>query len=526
MLKVSNSMPIANYSQVVISDNSGATFKPKTNSRIRLNLPTTLGMIDFKSSYLQFETKVLPHSGLGTSNSYKYGWSNKQGSEQIVRDLIVRVGGKPLETITNYNVLDKVRKDYQNDMTLDNLHSIYNHATLKADNPSYETTAWDATTPTLNYNNVGQKQHMHLDLSGLLSSSSGFPIVSSGNVEVEIILEDQELVLSNQHTLLGCNGTDTTSAGDGSLTDLDISEANLGLMGWDNEDNPLVAGNVIKVVADDAGAVKTRYFNIVSNAKDGDGSKITINAPAGTYTNSGALTKIVIDVLQNVNDPASPTTAPTPVSNSLWDYQVENVEFVVRTIDMPPDYLSGIQRRIQSEGLVVDVPTYTMYLSNIQPNVGTQSLIVPCYSSRVRSVVSVPIKSGQPNYEYERKGAVDGLRNYQAKIGSRVEPQRPVDLTNWTTNVQHQYHSQEHIQEMTKALISTGIGERSLVNWRDNFVIGRSLSYNGSSEDLSDTGFRWEIQYNTNNNDAKLSYNFVNSIKRLQIVPTGVNIFG
>ena len=178
------------------------------------------------------------------------------------------------------------------------------------------------------------------------------------------------------------------------------------------------------------------------------------------------------------------------------------------------------------KGLVVDVPTYTMYLSNIQPNVGTQSLIVPCYSSRVRSVVSVPIPSGQVDYEYNRRGQVDGLRNYQAKIASRVEPQRPVDLTNWTTDIQHQYHSQEHIQEMTKALIATGIGERSLVNWRDNFIIGRSLSYNGSSEDLSESGFRWEIQYNTNTNDAKLSYNFVNSIKRLQIVPTGVNIFG
>ena len=174
MLKVSNAMPVANYSQVVISDNSGATFKPKTNSRIRVNLPTTLGMIDFKSSYLQYETKILPHANLGTSNTFKYGWSNKQGSEQIVRDLIIRVGGKPLETITNYNVLDKVRKDYQNDMTLDNLHSIYNHATLKADNPSYETTEWDAITPTTNYNNIGQKQQLHLNLSGLLSSDTGF----------------------------------------------------------------------------------------------------------------------------------------------------------------------------------------------------------------------------------------------------------------------------------------------------------------------------------------------------------------
>ena len=49
MLKASNSLPISNFSQVVVSDNAGSTFKPKTNSRIRVVLPAQLGMIDFES---------------------------------------------------------------------------------------------------------------------------------------------------------------------------------------------------------------------------------------------------------------------------------------------------------------------------------------------------------------------------------------------------------------------------------------------------------------------------------------------
>ena len=124
------------------------------------------------------------------------------------------------------------------------------------------------------------------------------------------------------------------------------------------------------------------------------------------------------------------------------------------------------------------------------------------------------------------KISLNRLREYQARIGSRVEPQRPVDLTNWTTDVSHQYHSQEHIQELTKTLNAVGIGERSLTKWRDNFVIGRRLGALGGSEDLSDKGFRWEVQHNTNSNTAKNVYNFVSMVKRLQIVPTGVNIFG
>ena len=169
MLKVSNSIPISNYSQVVISDNSGATFRPKTNSRVRINLPSTLGMIDFHSSYIQFNTKVLKNPSQGTTNTYKCGFGNRQGSEQIVRDLIIRVDGRPLETITNYNVLDKARRDYAHDLTLNNLDAVYSHATLEPDNPSYDVQEWNTTTSTFTYNNISTKNQMQLGLSGLLS---------------------------------------------------------------------------------------------------------------------------------------------------------------------------------------------------------------------------------------------------------------------------------------------------------------------------------------------------------------------
>ena len=82
------------------------------------------------------------------------------------------------------------------------------------------------------------------------------------------------------------------------------------------------------------------------------------------------------------------------------------------------------------------------------------------------------------------------------------------------------------MEELTKTLNAVGIGERSLARWRDNFVFGRRLGAMGGSEDLSEKGFRWEITYNTNTNSAKNVYNFVSMVKRLQIVPTGVNIFG
>jgi len=532
MLKVSNSIPISNYSQVVISDNSGATFKPKTNSRVRINLPSTLGMIDFHSSYIQLSTKIKENGTHGTTNTYKMGFGNRQGVEQIVRDLIIRVDGRPLETITNYNILDKARRDYAHDLTLNNLDATYSHATLEPDNPSYSAQAWNTTTSVFTFNNISTKNQMQLDLSGLLSMKTGFPIVATGNVELEFILEDAENVLVPQQNMSAVAVDGFTASGDGKITagvlSLKVAMDDV----RNNTDNVYAIGNVFEFKGTHAGGVITSYFHITTATAlgAGNGGRLVITSTDFSVTNfvvaGTTFTSATIRPMINVTMGANPQAVPASITTEEWTYEVSNVEFICRAIEMPPPYLNALQRRIQGEGLVMDCPTYSMYLSNIQKDLIRQSLLVPCYSSRVKGVLSIPILSAQENYLYDRQGKVDGLREYQAKIGSRVEPQRPVDITNWTTDTQHEYHAQEHIQELTKTLNAVGIGERSLARWRDNFVFGRRLGAMGGSEDLSEKGFRWELTHNTNTNLAKNVYNFVSMVKRLQIVPTGVNIFG
>lgn len=536
MLKVSNSLPIANYSQVVISDNAGAVFKPKTNSRIRVNLPSTLGMVDFHSSHLQFDLAVKPHANLGTNNTFMVGFGNNQGTTQIIRDLIIRVDGKPLETITNYNVLDKVRKDFANDLTKNNIEAVFSHGSLKPEQPSYFVQTWDTTAGTYAYSGSGLKQQVSLDLSGLLSMKTGFPIVASGDVEIEIILEDAERCLEQKQDLI-CGGEDFTTGADGSLTGGKITLAPSHVGGaniyrgnnWTATTSPFASGNVVKLTGKTNGADFTLYTKVNGNTTTNAGTskiEVPIDAGAGFFNNAENITHLQVEAVFNVSDPADKNTAPVYKNTEEYHYEVSNVEYIVRSIEMPPPYLNALQKRIQGEGLVMDCPTYVMYLANIQQNIGRQSLLVPCYSGRVKGVISVPVLSNQTNYAYNRSGQVDSARNFQAKIGGRVEPQRPVDLTNWTNDTTHQYHSQEYIQELTKTLVATGIGERSLVDWRSNFVLARSLSAMGGSEDLSEKAFRWEIEYNSNVVSAKNVYNFVNMVRRIQIVPTGVMIFG
>jgi hypothetical protein len=532
MLKVSNSIPISNYSQVVISDNAGATFKPKTNSRVRLNLPSSLGMIDFHSSYIQLNTKTIANATHGTTNTYKMGWGNRQGVNQIIRDLIIRVDGKALETITNYNVLDKAQRDYANDLTLNNLESTWSHATLQPDNPSYSCTDWDCETGTFNYNNISTKNQLQLDLSGLLSMKTGFPIVASGNVEIEFILEDAENCLVPLHNLnaQAVQGFTTDATGTPANGYLELT-LDASAMGFTVTDHPFANGNVFELIGYDttAPAVEVKRWGKVTGVTTHNGNKIRVTcdgADGTVFPGSRTFQNVTIQPSFNGVFGADHEAEPALLTSLQWNYEVSNVEFVARAIEMPPPYVSALQKRIQGEGMILDCPTYSMYLSNIQQNLIKQSLLVPCYGSRVKGVVSVPVASVQTPYRFDRNGKVDGLREYQAKIGSRVEPQRPVDLSNWTIDNTHQYHAQEHIQELTKTLSAVGIGERSLTRWRDNFLITRRLGAMGGSEDLSEKGFRWEIQYNTNTNTAKNAYNFVSMVRRIQILPTWVSIFG
>ena len=544
MLKVSNSLPISNFSQVVVSDNSGSTFKPKTNSRIRVVLPAQLGMIDFHNSYLQMKFLLKPHSAYGTTNTYKMGFSNDQGSEQIIRDLTVRVDGKPVETITNYNILDKLRKDFSMDTTMKNIHSLFDHGSMIGDNPSYLVKSWNNITATADFsvNDIATKQQFHPELSGLLSSTQAFPIIASGNVEVEINLEDSENVLECKHYLggdslkeiyIGSAVGALAADADGGIATIKLAKtiANFSDFGWNGSDCPIVKGNVIEMSGKKADASAFTMYAVLGNVTQTDtATSLSVDVStafvATTFSNSEALTDVKIKLLPYTNPPANLTTSPSDLTTELYSYEVSDIEYVCRTIEMPPPYLQAIQKRIQGEGMVIDVPTYSMYLDNIQTNINRQSLLVPCYSSRVKGVLSVPILGVQKNYRYDRQGKVDDLREFQIKIGSRVEPQRPVDLTNWTTNTINQYHSQEYINEMSNALISSGIGQRSILKWRDNFFFGRSLSVLGGSEDLSDKGIRWEIAHNGNTNSAKNVYSFVNMVRRLQIVPSGVMIYG
>ena len=529
-LSVSNSLPVSNYSVKVISEANGSVFNPQTNSRIRLTIPSSVGMVDMKSSYLQFKFRVVPPAisvdatPANRRDCYDMVLSNDQGIEQIFKNLRVSIDNKPVEEIQNYNVLHKFKKDYSEDNAQKSLDSIFDKAIQKNDGAGYYCRVLNNATPEASYNEP-TKHIAKLGCSGVLSLNVGLPVLATGKVDIELELEDSAKVLAHPYATrnIVCRGT---TSGGGVLTSLTIDPTDFTTRydrhGYSNADtaspdsNPFAVGNTIGFSGTLAGgAVVGSTRRLIT------GSSIVGNLITLTFTATGDLgenTSLFTGALNADMYTDENGTGRT----GRHTYEVSEVEYVVRSIDMPPPYLNSLQKRIQQNAFMMDIPTYTSYLGTLQANIPRQSINVPAFSSRVKSVLTVPLNSAQTDYDFNRRGRLDGIRNYQAQIGTRREPNRAIDMTN-TTATTHQYASQEHLHELKKLLTANGIGLRSLKEHTNNFVLCRSLSAMGGSEDLSAKGYRWDIEY-TGNPVAKNMFSFVYHTKRIEITPSGLAI--
>lgn len=531
MLSVSNSLPVSNYATSVVSLASGTTFKPKSNGKIRIDLPASLGMIDFHSSYLQFKLKVVPPplSQDGTAANrrdvYNMNFSNDMGVEQVVRDLRVLVDNKPVEEIQNYNVLSQFKQSFTDDNAKKCLDATFNHSQLGRDttiNHGFFNHSYNASTPAVSYDGVGLKQICKLECSGVLSLPVGFPVLATGKVGIEINLEDADKVLKPYGEVGSVACEDGVTSAGGALGVFDISLVNGnnydGYKWSDNTNCPYAIGNTVRVRATSANGTTVNVLRLVTAvAMNANNIRVTVaDVFGGAGGNAQAVTGITLKPEVGIDENGATRAVQ-------YDYEISEVEYIVRSIDMPPPYLQSLQKRIQADAFQMDIPTYSSYLDNIQSGMRQQSITIPCYSSRVKTVVSIPVRSSSNPYHYLRNGVIDGLRNFQAQIGTRREPSRPVDLTN-TTVSNAQYCSQEYLHELKKVFKANGDGVRTLKKWRGNFAFPRSLSAMGGSEDLSDKGFRYNIEYNQDP-EAKNVYTFVYHTKRLQITPSGLQIF-
>lgn len=211
-------------------------------------------------------------------------------------------------------------------------------------------------------------------------------------------------------------------------------------------------------------------------------------------------------------------------------YQITNVEFVAQIVQPPPQYLEAMTQKLKSqEGLSIDINTFQTFQGALAAGITVNSVDIPTNVSRCKAIMCVPVESAQAKDgtrgSYDLSGSFDGMRSYQWAIGQsqRREPSRPVDVQNMTST--ERYPSQEHIRELEKALKNSQVGVRNIREYYNNYVIGRSLSAYGGSENLNLGSARLYLEYTgANPATAKNMITFVNHIKRLTASPAGLMV--
>ena len=549
-LKTSALMPVENYSVVQQSEN-GTQFDP--NNKIRFRIGSHLGYIDFHTSYLQFNLQV-------KNALTKMEFANGMGADILIRTWRVLIGGHIVEEIDHPNVLLKTLKyDYGNDLGLSEKCEVLDKS--------------GKATGYQGLNNVGVinlgngdspcadkvKCILDLNFSGVFGSTQTFPVGMTGDVEIEITLEDPRKCLQvirsafEPHDITPNAGHPTSgrriaNIPVGAVASVDLIDE----VGKDTfmknksstgeaflNDVPFCIGNCLELKGEGgAGGANVALDNVAT----GNITNITAGGAGNSIRITAGMTAIATNIAHDMRARLK-ATATTQAGGTNYDnngtltYEVSVPSLFLKVVVPPDQYVAEQARKVATEGFQIDIPTYTCYKANTYAGIPSATLEIPCYASRARSLICIGVDGSQPlggnNYltrPYRFDGHYNDLQEYQFQIGENRQPVRPVNCGNLST-FQHNV-AQEQLTELEKALRSAGCNVKSLRKHRTNFVIGRALSSYGGSIPLTMKGARVYLDYlsqdKRNNADvvvgSKQWFNYCSHIRRLNITPQGVSV--
>ncbi len=357
MFAVQESMPVVNYSTKVISDQAGSVFDPVNNSRIRINVPSSLSMVDLRNSYIQFEMSVKAPSGAGTSaaagnNTFVMKLGNEQGVEQVFRNMRCYLDNREVENIAHVNILEKFKGVYAEDVSLKGLDATFNHGGFPTNgNPSFFTTDADITTGFMTQNRVPTKQVYRPKCSGLWNYPNGLPLLLLGNLTFEWDLEDSARVLTTAAGRLA-DVPLQTPAQNAAVTQFVLeaptqgSEPHWNGFGWgDTNDRvkakcPFTVGNVVTISGTlDGGAAVSEERVITAVAQDAGNGNITITVAAVDLNAAAPNDDFTVEVHFGRSGVATEDA-------EKYTYEISKVEFVTRAIELPLQYVQGAMRRM------------------------------------------------------------------------------------------------------------------------------------------------------------------------------------
>lgn len=229
----------------------------------------------------------------------------------------------------------------------------------------------------------------------------------------------------------------------------------------------------------------------------------------------------------NIPDTNNAGTPMKDLAPFKVDYTISDVEFVISQVSPPSAYTSRMLSQVNSsQGLSLDINTYTLYRNNVFDAAGQQQMLIPARETRAYSVLSVPLqqRNTQGATEFKKRsffGVLDGANDYSYVIGGKLVPDRRVSLARLALDPP--LNEALHLIELEKAVSNCNVPVRELRNQARHILIGRAFSKYGQVFDTASQDLSLRVNY-TSSSHAKMYMNYICALRRITVNSVGVNV--
>lgn len=240
------------------------------------------------------------------------------------------------------------------------------------------------------------------------------------------------------------------------------------------------------------------------------------------------------------------------------DFEISNVNLVLKKIDPSPQFVSELMSNIKAGGqMVIDYENVTNYQRSVLSTDRVVNLRIDTSETRCRAILSQPvdatkytlpdalntdttyvyvdnsadISEGDKNLVVNSNrsnltGCIDRATEYSWVISNRLVPSRPINVSKMSRTTNPTVSAQKLVED-EKALYASNITPMSFKAYRTNFFFGRALGLEKNAvQDLAGQSIVLQVNYNETQAPQrnKLFNNFLTHVNSLVIRDGSVEI--
>jgi hypothetical protein len=507
----------------------------KGTSQFSFTLPDYLNFLNNQKLRLRYD---LTMSGRGMPKP-----NPSAGVHSLFRNMLVRTqnGMKTLETLDEYSSMVAYQYSYSQDQGI--IHNREINEGLSLTNNSGNQLFWaPQPLPSVGISaaNVAKKVAINQEIySGLLGTNSTvMPVGAMSGVRLtcEMNTLKKAIRLANDSSKTGSKnakvGIEVTAAtwnnGAADYT-VDITTTTL-----QTSESGFEVGDAIYY---DVAGVDTLIGLVVSIGNNSTNMQIKVKGDVGLSLNGPLLAVNTVlytrpqDRFNGWTPSANITAGNGNAAIALGisaaavkvDYVMENLELIVDVVQPPKSYVDLMVKKINSkEGLVMNYKTNNLLKVGVVGIQGSLAASIPNTSRRLYAMNILPVAISDTFDGENLIAQSDDLENYQFVVNSSLQPTRVIDTTRM--NLTPSYISQQHVQEMRKSLVSSGVFVRSLQNPEKNVVIGRAFAMGGAVSDVTKSDLQVRLEYGSNATTQKILFCFMCEARTLIVRDTEVDV--